>query len=276
MLTAVEVVTSRGENLVLPLQDASSGYAIANIDGLDQVDADLLSTKRPFLDGELYQGGSRGVRNIVLTIDIVPDYVTTTVDGLRKTLVQFFRTKSTVRLYFHRDTDPPVYILGVVESFEAERFTTEPTAQISIVCFNPDFISEGIVEAPGLTTPGTSESLIHYEGTIETGFNFSIQLTRTVSRIDIINRTPHGTVEKFAFDIPVPLEEFDVVMVSTVNGNKGVTYYRDLNEEPGLAFHDPSSGWPKLYPGDNYLRVVVTGTPAIAYELTYQPLYGEV
>ena len=99
MLTAVEAFTPQGENLFLPLQDSSGGYVVQDIDGLDPVNAQIVSSKFARLEGEQYQSSYREKRNILISLGLEPDYgAALSVSQLRSRLYDFFMPKSPVRL----------------------------------------------------------------------------------------------------------------------------------------------------------------------------------
>ena len=139
MLNLVEVRNQTGSLLALGLEDISQGVYIKEIDGLDPVKAVLVSSSFANMDGEQYQSARREKRNIVIKLALDPDYAGATVRQLRRRLYNFFMPKTAVKLRFWAEGEPTVDIQGRVESFDSPQFTKEPSATISILCFEPDF-----------------------------------------------------------------------------------------------------------------------------------------
>jgi hypothetical protein len=152
MLTRVEVRTRRGTLLNLPLDDVENGLVINEIQGLDPVKATLVSSSFANQDGEQFHSSKREKRNIKLKMGLEPDYVLTTVKALRNRLYDFLMPQSEVTLRFYDDDGSYADIVGTVESNDAPVFTKDPGADISIVCFNPDFFDPNPVTESGMST----------------------------------------------------------------------------------------------------------------------------
>lgn len=271
MLTAVEVRTEQGQLLSLPLQDVVSGYIIEEIEGLDPVKATLVSSSFANMDGEQYHSSRRETRNIVLKIGLEPDYVNDSVQDLRRGLYGFFMPKSLVNLRFIMSDGLEVDIQGRVESFETPLFTKEPEVDISVICFDPDFFDATPVVVSGNSTALTTESLIPYDGTVDTGVLFTLNVNRSLSAFTVYHRDPSGTLR--SLDFQAALVNGDIVKVSTVTGNKYARKTTGGTESSALYAVSPQSYWMKFQPGDNYIRVYAVGA-AIPYTLTYVNRYG--
>jgi hypothetical protein len=272
MLTIVDIATPNGDLLHLPLEDVSNGYAIADIEGLDPVKATIVSSSFANQDGEQYHSARREARNIIFTIDLEPDYTTQTVRQLRSQLYQYFMPKSVVDLTFHMD-DPTldVTIQGRVESFETPLFTKDPQVAVSVMCFDPDFIDPTEVSLSGDTVSDTTETLISYPGTVETGIDLVVNVDRVETDLTIYHRKPDGSIVTLEF--AADLIAGDTVEISTVPGAKGAWLTRSGTKSSLLYGISPQSNWIALEPGDNYIRVYTTGA-AIPYVLDYTVKYG--
>jgi len=271
MLTHFEVRTPQGNLLTLYLEDDTSEFVVERIDGLDPVKATLVSSSFAAMDGSQYQSSRRENRNILLRLALEPDYSTTSVRDLRKLLSSFFMPKEQVGLRFYTTDDPPVDIWGRVEDFNSPLFVSEPKVDISILCFDPDFVETTPIELSGNTVSDSTETLIEYKGTIETGFVFELNLDRSLSEFTIYHRLPDDTIR--TMEINASLEIGDVLRISTVVGSKGVTLTRGGVESSLLYALSPQSSWLELFPGNNYFRVYATGDE-IPYELTYSVRHG--
>jgi hypothetical protein len=276
MLVRVEVRTPQGTLLNLPLEDTSSGLFIEEIAGLDPVKATLVSSSFANVDGEQNHSARREARDIALKIGIETDYVTNSVRSLRDRLYSFFMTKSVVYLRFVHDDDFAVDIVGTVEVFEAPIFTAEPQANVSVRCFNPDFVVPSPTVLELVTVDGTEENEgwidIDYDGTVETGIVVELTLNRVEQALSIYNQVPGGTIRQLDFSAPLAIG--DIVRISTVPGSKGATMTRAGTLTSVLYGVSPQSAWISLEQGTNRFRVYATGTPAIPYTLTYLTRYG--
>lgn len=270
MITQVEAKTSSGDLLVLPLQDQSSGFVVQDIAGLDPVAATIVSSSFAQLDGEQFQSSKRVKRNILMTLGYDPDYTSSTIRALRAQLYNFFMPKSDVNLTFRDDEGPDVTIDGTVETFVAPLFTKDPNAVISILNFDPDFVDPTVQTVSGVTTAGSTEIEVDYDGTVETGVLLTLNVDRTLTGFNWYNRTSQG-VQNLAF--VGALVNHDVVAINTQQGNKSVLKTSGGVQSSVLYGISPYSAWITLYPGQNFIRILTTaaGTP---YTITYTDRYG--
>lgn len=272
MITKVEVRTTAGTLLTLQLDDITTGYIVESIDGLDPVKATLTSSSFANLDGAQFQSAKREPRNIIFTIGLEPyDYVTQTVRSLRANLYEFFMPKSTVELRFYDSDDLTVNITGIVETLETTIFAKEPTVTISLMCYDPDFTETESETISDDTVSDTTEFLVTYDGTVETGILFTLNVDRTLGEFTIYHRPPDGVIR--SLDVQASLLADDVVTISTVVGDKYVKLTRSAVESSLLYAMPPQSSWIELVPGDNYLRVYAVGA-AIPFEIEYTTRHG--
>lgn len=271
MLTNVQITTDQGAVLMLPLQDPSEGYLVKDIDGLDPVKANMVSSSFANLDGEQYQSSRREPRNIIFKLGLNPDYTTGSVRELRKRLYGFFMPKTRVHMRFFAEGEDPVDIYGRIETFDAPLFTREPEATISLICHQPDFYSPDPIVIAGNTVANTTEFLIDYEGDIETGIKFKLSPNRSLSEFTIYHRPADNTLRMLEFD--APLSAGDVLDISTISRAKGATLTRAGAGTPILYGVSPFANWINLYPGPNYLRVYAAGA-AIPYTIEYNNKFG--
>lgn len=266
------VVNSQGSTLEFPFDSYRNGYLFQGMDGLDPVDATIVSSSFANIDGNQEQSSRRGARNITTKLGLKAG-AAGTVSSLRTKLMGFFMPKSQVKLIFYRDDGPEVEIIGTVEKFTCPIFTKDPVASISIMCYHPynDFYIPHIYGSANYTTPLTDEHEITYEGTIETGFEFRMTINRSISQFTIYHRSNEQTINQLLF--AEPLIAGDVLTISTVSGNKHVTLTRAGSESSLLIGMSPDSNWLQLWPGENYFRVAAVGAP-IPYTITYTSKLG--
>ena len=273
MLNEVVVRNSQGASLPLPLDSIDSGIIVKKIDGLDPVAASITSTSFAQLDGEQYQFARREKRNILMTVGLEPYYssVDNTVRGLRQYLYQFFMPKSEVTLRFNFTNDASVEIKARIESFNSPLFTSDPEVVISLLAFNPDFVDPVVVKLNGSTTTGVTPTNVEYEGTVETGILFTLNVNRSMSGFTLHN-VPTDNQERSLLFV-APLLKGDQVLISTVPGSKSATLIRNRVTRSILYGVSPLANWIQLYPGTNRIRVVADGA-TVPYTIEYTRKYG--
>lgn len=271
MLNILEVRNVQGSLLTLPLSDISDGIVLASVEGMDPVKATISSSSFALQDGTQYQSSRRGERNILLQFDLEPDYITQTVYDLRQRLYDFFMTKIEVSLRFIMANGLEVDISGRVEDCTSPPFTKEPKMNVSILCFDPDFVDLTPVVVEGETTDLTTEINIPYIGNSETGFQFVLNVDRTLSEFTIYHRPPDGTLRTMEF--AGSLISGDVLTINTVPGSKVATLNRSGTVTSVLNNVSPQSSWTEFFKGDNHIRVYAEGDE-IPYTITYQTRYG--
>jgi hypothetical protein len=273
VLQLVEVRTRQGDLLSLPLEDDSSGFRVADIQGLDPVKANLVSSSFANMDGEEYQSSRREARNVKLQIELDPDPETgDTVYGLRKEIYKFFMPKSEVTFRFYMSDGLEVDIVGRVESCETAMFTQEPAVDISVMCFKPDFYELTPELVPGTTTAGEVPITIEYAGSIETGIQLTLLVDRSLPDFSVYHVPPNDETKTMDFD-NYPLIAGDVLVISTVRGAKGATLTRAGVTTSVLFGISPQSNWIELQPGTNTIRVAAEGAD-IPLSIQYINKYG--
>lgn len=271
MLTLVEVRNNQGALLGLPLLDTDSGFKIESIEGLDPVKATLVSSSFATLDGQQFHSAKREARNIKIRLGLEPDYVTDSVQDLRRRLYPFFNPKSPIGMTFHSSEGLVVNIDGVVESMEAPLFVKEPAVDVSIMCYNPDFVSPDVETFSAMATSAAVEELVTYEGSVETGLVLYLHVDRTLPEFTLYHRTPDGTL--LQLDFVAPLISGDELTLSTVTGDKYARLLRAGVQSSVLYGILPQSKWIELSPGDNHIHVYTDGAP-IPYDIAFVPKYG--
>ena len=259
--------------LSLPLGDISNGYLLSNLEGLDPVKATIVTTSFASMDGTQEQAVKREARNLIFHISFKPDYasVDTTAGELRNALYSWFMPKSKITMRFHSTDKPDVTIQGTVETFPSPLFTAQPSASISVMCVLPDFIPDDISVFNGNTVTGTTETILTYNGTVDTGFIFRMPITATSSGFTIYHRSADDTLSSLQFS--ANLLSGDTVTINTTPGQKAATLTRGGSDTSILYGVSPFSKWLTLDPGDNFIRVVQGGV-AMPYSIQYSERYG--
>lgn len=272
MLSKIEVTNAAGALLTLELEDISDGIILEDVDGIGPVKATIVSSSFAQQDGEQYHSSRREKRNITLKLAFRPNYdIGGTVRALRHRMYKFFMTKTPISMRFYDTEGPEVDIQGRIEDCEPTIFTIEPGMDISILCFDPDFIDVDTETISGSTTATTTETPVVYDGTVETGVVFTLNVNRTITEFTIYHRSPDGLLR--SMDVAAPMVTGDVLKISTVPGNKYATLTRTGTSTSALDYVSPQAYWLELSEGDNYLRVYAEGS-AIPYTIEYNTRYG--
>lgn len=281
LLNAVKVTNSQGSVLNLPLEDPSAGFIVRSMSGLGPVKATLVSSSFANQDGGQYHSSRREARNIVLTLGLEPDYAIQGVQALRDQLYQYFMPKSKCKLDFHlfdkftqniATQTKDLTIEARIEDFDSDLFSKDPSAVISLMCFNPDFVDETLIEFNGPVDTTLTEHVLYYEGTVETGVKFRISPDSDISNLTIYVHRPDGTFT--TMDWSYPLLAGDSVEISTIPGSKYVTLTRGGIESSILYAISNQSDWLTLYPGQNSIRVYGSTSAPLAYNIEYTNKYG--
>lgn len=271
MISSVEVQNASGLIQSFEIDNSDNGYQIRDIEGLNPVRANLVSTGFANMDGEQYQSSRREKRNLILTIGLVPDFVNTSVSNLRHNLYAFFMPKSVITMRFFRTDGVPVRISGRVETFDAPIFTRDPQVSISIVCFDPDFLADEIV-VPGTSIQFPTFTPINYEGSVSTGILLELNVTASIDGFTATVIRPGGTGQALTYS--GGLIAGDVVTLSTTPGDKFINRLRGSTLTSILAGVSPYSTWLDLDSGLNEFGVFISTPTPQSYNLKYRTRLG--
>lgn len=283
LLDSFKVTNARGSVLEFPFEDPSTGFVVKNIDGLGPVKANMVSSAFAGLDGEQYHSSRRQARNLVLTLGLEPDYAVTSVQALRDQLYDFFMPKSKAILDFHQfdkfsesilTQERTLNIEGRIESCDPVIFVQDPIMDISLLCFDPDFVDLTPRQAAGATVSNLTENIVSYDGTVDTGVVFTLRPNRSFPDFTIFHRPPDGSL--MTIDFAYPLVAGDVLEISSVPGSKYVKVTRAGVQSSILYAISPQSGWLTLQPGDNRIRVYESTGAPIPYTIDYTDKYGGI
>lgn len=272
MITAVDVRNPGSSLLQLALANTNNGLVVKEIEGLDPVKATIVSSSFASLDGTQYHTSRRGERNIIIRLDLRPEYGSMPVSQLRKqVLYRYFMPKTPVDLTFHQSDGPDVVISGRVEDTPTPLFTKEPAVDISIICFDSDFVDPIAELVLGSTVSNAIETLVTYDGNVETGIVFTLNVNRDLSEFTIYHRPPDGSFR--STDVAGVMMAGDVFKMTTTPGSKSVRLTRGGVDIPFLYSVSPQSNWVELSEGDNYIRVYAEGLP-VPFNISYFNRYG--
>lgn len=273
-LQTLELTNSRGSILTLPIGSITSGYSVQDIDGLDPVQASQASSSFAGLDGEQYQSAHVGKRNITLKLGLETDYTNKTVRQLRRGLYELLMPKSEVNLKFVSSDDfPDVNINGVSESFSAPLFVEKPSADVSILCYDPYFVDPLVKTEYVLNSddPNAGTSLF-VNGDIPVGIRMTITVMSNTASVIAIHNTPMGR-KRQDFGIVGSFLKDDVIEVSTVPGDKYAHLIRGAVTSPILHEVSTLATWISLESGQNVIGSFSPGV-TLQVKIQYNELYG--
>jgi len=275
VLTTIEARSRQGNLLSLPLEDDSSGLRVAKVEGLDPVKASLVSSGFANSDGEIFQSSRRETRNIKFNIELDPTAESgDTIRDLRKKLYRFFMPESEVRLTFVLEEGLDVDIVGRVESCETDHFSQEPAVDISIICFDPDFVDPTPIVVTGMTTADAAPKIIEYEGTVEVGVVVTLgPIVEAIPDFVLYHTLPNDEVRTLEFD-NITLAVGDTLTISTVFGSKGATLTHNGSSSSALYGISPQSNWIALEPGENQLKLFSSVAGGSPWTVGYLNKYG--
>ena len=275
MIKFITVTNHLNESIKLELGfPERSGFLIQEISGLGPVKADINVSELSSVDGSIYNSARLSSRNIVFNLALLES---PTIEDTRQRSYKYFPVKKRVRLLIET-TNRTAEIFGYVESNEPIIFSKQETTQISIVCPNPYFYSEGkkITSFTGFekafSFPFSNESLsdkllimgniiknqtqtILYEGDSEIGFNIEIHAVGTAEHVMIYNV---NTLENMKIDTDKlialtgqPIIMGDSIFISTIKGDKSIQLLREGVYYNIINCLDRDATWMFLRKGDN-------------------------
>lgn len=275
MIKSITVTNHLNESIKLELGfPERSGFLIQEISGLGPVKADINVSELSNIDGSIYNSARLPSRNIVFKLVLLES---PTIEDIRQKSYKYFPIKKRVRLLIET-TNRTAEIFGYVESNEPIIFSRQETTQISIVCPNPYFYSEGkqITTFTGFekvfSFPFSNESLsdkllimgniiknqiqtVLYEGDSEIGFNIEIHAVGTAKHVMIYNV---NTLENMKIDTDKlialtgqPIIMGDSIFISTIKGNKSIQLLREGVYYNIINCLDRDATWMFLRKGDN-------------------------
>lgn len=247
---------------------------IRNIDGLEPVKASVNTSLFGSVDGSAYTGASVPSRNIVLTIHPNPDWHTWKYEDLRKLIYAYFMAKRPVRLVFYSDVDPPVEILGIVESVDNTIFSKDQEFNVSVICPDPYFIlvDPRVITGQSIRSGGTPTT-VTYNGNVETGFRVKVSFS---------SGTPPTTIGIQVGDPKISYFNVTATVGSTVYFDMSSVamqkYVQNVSIGSGvitnlLSKMQEGSKWPLFQPGDNHFSVI-TDQGVQDWELSFYERFG--
>lgn len=298
MLTQVTVVPPAGafwSPVTFPvLAPDSGGIFLEKVDGLEPVQADIVTNSYQELDGEFFVNSRVGKRNIVLHAILEPGR-DQTVSDLRRKLYGYFMPKLPVTLQFDFTDRGSVLISGYAEDYQGDRFSQDPDAQVSIICPMPNFLAIDPVIVTGESEVGTDPPLtdVLNDGDQSVGMqlrivnNMAIDFEGDIMIDRLIESSPgvyYSTQQLYLTDVIVNTSDMAYYLwVESNPGKKKIQLLDGGNNDAMITNYlgkmTDDSAWPMFYPAVNKFRVVTTGTTGWAgnyldWTLTVVPQFG--
>lgn len=254
---------------------------VTGVEGLGPVAATINTTPYGSMDGEAYSGASVPARNIVLTLELNPNWSNWTMEELRRFLYRYFMSKQPVRLVFESDDDfPEVRIDGYTETVDPTIFSKDQEIQVSIVCPDPYFYATSPEVISGDFEDNTSAE-INYVGSVETGVQIAFRNVYYPTPVDLLVYLGNTDLLSSIFLTKYQGATGQYLEIGSIAGNKHVRIVQEFTGAVINRLRDvqPNSTWPLLKPGINNLVVsvnqplVVVDVPP-SWELIYTPKFG--
>lgn len=277
MLTAVVV----SNLLTCPIGDPNpnADFYLDDVDGYGPVAATVNSSAFGGLDGEYPTGSQVGKRNLVLT------FALNNVDPALETLYPWFVPKNGILLRFESDNHVDVEIDGIVESAEPDRFSQEPTLQVSIVCLKPFFRSPNPLSIVGGIAEADPDPVeLVYNGTQINGITLQM-LTSDNNLASTVFIEHHHDAMGAGQWRPFELDDITIasdrqLSYSSLQGRK----FAQAEDVGGggvvnslLYAMNAQSFWLTLWPGSNLIRVRTPDSPdAFLWGLQCTELFGGI
>lgn len=278
-----------------------TGLIISSIDGLGAGAAELTTSGRASMDGDVFNGARVGSRNIVFTFRHGrrqdPEVG-------RELSYNLFPLKEQVEMIFTTDKRTAM-ISGYVESNEPDIFTNEPSFTVSVMCveqpyfksvFDDQVTTKLYYLEPKLEFPLSNESLtaplinmgehhlddyvdLRYEGSVRTGITVRFVFTAAGKNPGIMNERTRQSMRidtaKITSLTGTAVSAGDVIEVCTVRGQKAVTLIREGVRRNVINALARTSQWIEILPGINPISIYTEtgGTMPFQTEIIHDELY---
>jgi hypothetical protein len=277
-----------------------SGFLVYDITGFGPSKADINYTDLSSTDGAVFNSSRVLSRNIVMSFLYISDE---DIESVRQMSYKYFPVKKRVLITVETDNRTAM-IYGYVESNVPVMFSKRQTAQISIVCPDPNFYSlysdtmvfSGLFPAfefPfGKDIPDQDwsepfefgqlvnllESPVFYSGESDIGMLMTIKAKGPVENIFVSNYVTGEALQidtaRLASLTGSGIIDGDTLLISTVRGNKYVTLVRDDVEYNVLNALAKGSDWIRLVSGDNLISYSAeSGQEYLQFRVDNQVIY---
>jgi hypothetical protein len=247
-------------------------YFVKSISGLEPPERNVGISRTA--SGGKFQGVTIEDREVVVTIGLNPDEEKgETYKLLRDNLYTMLYTgyDPRVDIQLMQGSVPVAHEYAYVSGFEASIFDANPAVQITFTCLNPTFRAFEFTKlSPANLNEVTPD--IYNKGTAETGFQFAVQFTGTMSKWFI----KQAENQNIGMTFDMTFHDGDVLAVSTIPGQKYVHWNKHRGKVTNkLGILTSDSEWIQLHPGHNHFVVPkYTSLWSWKGQLTFLPRYA--
>lgn len=278
MIKSITVTNYLGDSIKLELgRPEQSGFLIKSISGLGPSKANINTTEVSTNDGSLFNSARLNQRNIVFEFIFVESINRESIEDIRQKSYKYFPIKKNVDLLIETD-NRIVKATGYVESNEPNIFSSQESAQISIICPDPYFYStektvtifsgieplfefpfennsltDNLLEFGGIIV--NQEKTVFYKGDSEVGIVIYIHAIGEATNLTIYNaltrevlKIDTDRLEALTGSI---IKAGDDIIISTIKGEKFIRLIRDGEYINILNCLGRNSDWFRLVKGDN-------------------------
>ena len=312
MIKSFKVTNYLGDSIKLILgEPEKSGFLIKSVEGLGPTKANINTTEIATNDGSRFNSARMNTRNIVFEIIFVETPIGETIEDIRQKSYKYFPLKKKIEIAVETD-NRTAKVIGYVESNEPEIFSQQEGTQISIICPDPYFYTEGnvtefysvepIFEFPmddtyspigysneSITEPLTIFSEIHhsaegittYKGDAEIGVRIHIHALGPASNVSIYNVKTRESMKidstKLAAYVGSDIIAKDDIIINTMRGNKSITLVREGVSYNILNCLDKNVDWFTLIKGDNtFVFTAESGVTNLQFRIENDVVYEGV
>ena len=259
-------------------------YAVVGIDGLTRPPTNINTAVAGGIDGSFFNSARVEQRNLVISIILRGD-----IEANRQALYSIFPLKSVCTIYFE-NKNRSVKIDGYVETLEADLFSMQERAQVSIICPRPYFEDANAIidelsttvklfQFPFSISEPVSFAEIYNEphafltnvGDAETGFELTADIQADINTLTITNLTTGAY-----FTVNYAMQEGDTFTLSTVQGRLNVHLTRGDETIQLLNYIGEDSSWIKLVSGLNDMTYSTDIADEFPVRISAVWLYGGV
>lgn len=240
----------------VPLKDALADnddrYYVKSITGLEPPDRNVAIARTA--SGGKFQGVTTADRELVVLIGLNPHWDKgETPKLLRDNLYTMIYTGYDPRVDVQLVAAilPIAHEFGYISKFEADIFSSNPVVQLTITMLNPTFRAYRQMVYAAADLSETHPNVYNF-GTAETGFQFAVKFTGTMSSW-WIKQADNQNIN-MTFDMT--FHSGDVLAVSTIPGSKYVHWNKARGKVTNkLGILTGGSEWIQLHPGNNHFLV---------------------
>lgn len=250
-------------------QTGPNPYILTRVEGLGPVKTAISTAQKATYNGETFLSARSGGRNIVLDVELNPNYSSETVASLRSDLYRVLSPgEHVIVALFFSGPSTPLYTNGWVESVEPDIFSQIPTLRISLISIEPYFTRGTITES---VNDPSQPLTIPYSETIPTGFEVSFRIT---------GATPYVNIAKAGSYPPMRINDLqtgDRLTLNTSRGFRALTLTRGGVTGDALAKLQNKLNWHQLDRDDiNRFTFTVGSENVTSLVYKYSPLVAGV